>query len=61
MKTVLDSWVRYEAQVRDEEQKELAKTVVAQVQGALKDPSLQKQILDNAIAEVETLVQAKKL
>lgn len=61
VKAVLDSWVRYEAQVRDAEQKELATTVVKQVQDALKEPSLQQQILDKAIAEVESLVAAKKL
>ena len=53
VKSVLDSWTRYEAQEREEEQKMLTEAVVRKVQDALKDDKLQKQILDNAIAEVE--------
>ena len=46
VKSVLDSWT-------EEEQKMLTEAVVRKVQDALKDDKLQKQILDNAIAEVE--------
>lgn len=59
VKSVLDSWVRYEAQEREEEQKKLAKTVIEKVMSSLKDDRTQKQILDNAVAEVEALVKSK--
>ena len=53
VKSVLDSWVRFEAQEREEEQRLLSQAVVAKVTAALQDEKLQKQILENAIAEVE--------
>ncbi|PWN91355.1 hypothetical protein FA10DRAFT_265217 [Acaromyces ingoldii] len=61
VKSVLDSWVRYEAQEREEEQRQLAKSVIEKVLGSLKDDKLQKQILDNAVAEVEQLVKSKAI
>lgn len=61
VKSVLDSWVRYEAQEREEEQRLLAKSVIEKVLGSLKDDKLQKQILDNAVAEVEQLVKSKAI
>ncbi|KDN43667.1 putative H+-transporting two-sector ATPase chain b precursor, mitochondrial [Tilletiaria anomala UBC 951] len=61
VKAVLDSWVRFEAQEREAEQRLLTEAVVRKVQDALNDDKMQKQILDNAIAEVEQLVKAKKL
>lgn len=59
LKTVLDSWVRYESQEREAEQKLLAKTVIEKVTASLRDERTQKQILDNAVAEVEALVKSK--
>ncbi|PWN36047.1 putative H+-transporting two-sector ATPase chain b precursor, mitochondrial [Meira miltonrushii] len=59
LKTVLDSWVRYESQEREAEQKLLAKTVIEKVTASLRDEKTQKQILDNAVAEVEALVKSK--
>jgi len=53
LKTVLDSWVRYEQQQKESEQAELAKTVIAKVLSGLRDEKTQKDILTNAIIEVE--------
>ncbi|KAJ3511213.1 hypothetical protein NMY22_g15718 [Coprinellus aureogranulatus] len=64
LKSVLDSWVRYEQQVKESEQAELTKAVIAKVQASLKDQATQKEILNNAIAEIELipeLVKAKAI
>ncbi|SPO41347.1 probable H+-transporting two-sector ATPase chain b precursor, mitochondrial [Pseudozyma flocculosa] len=61
VKAVLDSWVRYEAAEREQEQRQLAEAVIQKVQDSLKDEKLQKQILDNAVAEIEQLVKSKAL
>ena len=53
LKSVLDSWVRYEQQQKESEQTELAKTVISKVLAGLKDEKTQKDILTNAIGEVE--------
>lgn len=55
-KTVLDSWVRYEAGVRQREQKELAESVIAKIQKDIQSPKVQQQILQQSIAEVERLI-----
>ncbi|GMG35095.1 unnamed protein product [Ambrosiozyma monospora] len=54
-KSVLDSWVRYEAQVRQLEQEQLSSTVIANVQAKLKDPSFQDKVLAQSVADVEKL------
>lgn len=53
LKSVLDSWVRYEQQQKESEQAELAKSVITKVLTGLKDEKTQKEILTNAIVEVE--------
>jgi F-type H+-transporting ATPase subunit b len=53
-KTVLDSWVRYEANQRQREQKQMADTITARVREELKNPRLQQQLLQQSIAEVES-------
>lgn len=53
IKSVLDSWVRHEAQVREQEQKDLVESVLASVQKQIGDKKLQKDILLSAVAEVE--------
>lgn len=55
-KTVLDSWVRYEAGVRQREQKELAENVIAKIQKDIQSPRVQQQILQQSVAEVERLI-----
>merc|ERR1712130_589815 len=61
VKQVLDSWVRYEAQERDAEQRLLTETVIEKVTQTLRDDKTQKQILDGAVAEIEQLVKSKKI
>lgn len=53
-KAVLDSWVRYEGQVKQRQQKELAETVIAKVQKELENPKVLQQILQQSVADVES-------
>ena len=53
-KTVLDSWVRYEGQVKQRQQKELAESIIAKVQKELENPKALQQILQQSIADVES-------
>jgi F-type H+-transporting ATPase subunit b len=58
-KTVLDSWVRYEGQVKQRQQQELAQTIIAKVEKELENPRTLKQILDQSVADVEKIVSQK--
>ncbi|ANZ73243.1 BA75_00491T0 [Komagataella pastoris] len=58
-KSVLDSWVRYESQVRQLEQQQLASSVISKVQEQLKDPKFQQKVLLQSLDQVEQ-VFAKK-
>jgi F-type H+-transporting ATPase subunit b len=53
VKSVLDSWVRYEQQAKESEQAELAKSVIANVLKSIQDEKAQRDILAGAVAEVE--------
>jgi hypothetical protein len=53
-KTVLDSWVRYEGQVKQRQQRELADSIIAKIEKELENPKTLKQILDQSIADVES-------
>ena len=55
IKTVLDSWVRFEAQEREAEQRLLTETVIEKVAQTIRDDKTQKQILDSAVAEIERM------
>ncbi|KAG6902565.1 hypothetical protein C0995_014954 [Termitomyces sp. Mi166 len=61
VKSVLDSWVRYEQQQKESEQIDLTKTVVAKVLASIKDEKTQKDIINAAVAEIEQLVKAKAI
>ncbi|EGN97065.1 ATP4, subunit B of the stator stalk of mitochondrial F1F0 ATP synthase [Serpula lacrymans var. lacrymans S7.3] len=61
VKAVLDSWVRFEQQAKESEQTELAKSVIDKVLSSIKDEKTQKEILANAVAEVEQLVKNKAI
>jgi predicted component of type VI protein secretion system len=52
-KTVLDSWVRYESQVKQRQQRELAESVIAKIQKELENPKILQQILQQSVADVE--------
>ena len=53
VKAVLDSWVRFEQSQKESEQAELAKTIIDKVLKSLSDEKTQREILANAVAEVE--------
>jgi hypothetical protein len=53
-KTVLDSWVRYESQVKQRQQRELAQSIIAKVQKELENPKVLQQILQQSVADVES-------
>jgi len=61
LKSVLDSWVRFEQQQKESEQAELAKSVIDKVLASLKDEKTQKDILNNAIADIEQLIKSKQI
>ncbi|BGP50493.1 atp4 subunit B of the stator stalk of mitochondrial F1F0 ATP synthase [Rhodotorula kratochvilovae] len=61
IKSVLDSYVRHEAQIREQEQRDLVQTVLANVEKQLGDKKLQRDILLSSVAEVEALVKSKAL
>ena len=54
-KSVLDSWVRYEASVRQLQQRQLAETVISKVQAELGNPKFQERVLQQSVADVEKL------
>ncbi|KAI0125805.1 hypothetical protein BJ170DRAFT_597034 [Xylariales sp. AK1849] len=58
-KSVLDSWVRYEGQVKQRQQKELAESIIAKVTKELENPKILQQILQQSVADVERLVSSK--
>merc|ERR1712093_244566 len=61
IKSVLDSHVRHEAQLREQEQRDLVATVLGNVQKQLGDKKLQRDILLSSVAEVESLVKSKAI
>ena len=58
-KTVLDSWVRYEGQVKQRQQRELADSIIAKVTKELENPRVLQQILQQSVSDVEKVVQSK--
>ena len=52
-KSVLESWVRYENQVKQRQQQELAQTVIAKIHKELENPKVLQQILQQSVADVE--------
>ena len=56
---MLESWVRYEGQVKQRQQRELADTIMAKVAKELENPKVLQQILQQSVADVEKIVQQK--
>ena len=56
---MLDSWVRYEGQVKQRQQRELAESVMAKIQKELENPKVLQQILQQSVADVERIVSSK--
>ena len=52
---MLESWVRYEAQVKQRQQRELAESIIAKIEKELEDPKVLKQILDQSVKDVERM------
>jgi len=61
LKTVLDSWVRFEQQAKENEQAQLARAVIDKVMKGLGEEKTQREILAGAVVEVEQLVKAKAI
>lgn len=53
-KQVLDSWVRYEGQVKQRQQVELAETVIGKIHKELENPKTLQQILQQSVSDVES-------
>ncbi|KAL8772336.1 MAG: hypothetical protein Q9209_002548 [Squamulea sp. 1 TL-2023] len=58
-KSVLDSWVRYEGQVKQRQQKELAESIISKITKELENPKTLQQILNQSVADVEKIVSSK--
>lgn len=58
-KSVLDSWVRYEGQVKARQQKELAESIIAKIEKELENPKVLDQILKQSVADIERIVAQK--
>ncbi|KAL1894441.1 atp4 subunit B of the stator stalk of mitochondrial F1F0 ATP synthase [Ceratocystis pirilliformis] len=59
-KAVLDSWVRYESQVKARQQKETADYVIAKATKELTNPKALQEILRQSVTEVEKIVAQAK-
>ena len=53
LKAVLDSWVRYEQQQREAEQVALVQSIRDSVEAELNKPAFKRQLLEEALAQVE--------
>ncbi|RDL38520.1 ATP synthase subunit 4, mitochondrial [Venustampulla echinocandica] len=58
-KSVLDSWVRYEGQVKIRQQKELSDSIIEKIRKDLENPKVLQQILQQSVADVERIVSSK--
>ncbi|RDW84430.1 ATP synthase subunit 4 [Coleophoma cylindrospora] len=58
-KAVLDSWVRYEGQVKIRQQKELSESIIAKIRKELENPKVLQQILQQSVTDVEKIVSSK--
>lgn len=58
-KSVLDSWVRYEGQVKLRQQKEISETVISNVKKEIENPKVTQQILQQSITDFERILQSK--
>ncbi|WPG97840.1 ATP synthase subunit 4, mitochondrial [Acrodontium crateriforme] len=58
-KAVLDSWVRYEGQVKERQQRELAESIIAKINKEFENPKVLDQILKQSVADVERIFSQK--
>ncbi|KAE8352002.1 putative mitochondrial ATPase subunit ATP4 [Aspergillus coremiiformis] len=59
-KQALDSWVRYEGQVKQRQQRELADSVIGKIRKELENPKVLQQILQQSVADVERIMATSK-
>ncbi len=59
-KAVLDSWVRYEASVRQREQKQLAEAIIAKVNKEVVNPDFQQKLLRQSVDNIEKIFSKAK-
>lgn len=60
VKSMLDQWVRYEASVREAQQKRLVDAVLSKIESNLADPKMQQSILNQCLSDVENLAKTAK-
>ena len=53
-RSVLDSWIRYEGQVKTRQQRELAESIISKITKELENPKTLQQILQQSVADVES-------
>lgn len=58
-KSVLDSWIRYEGQMKQRQQRELAESVITKVAKELENPKVLQQILQQSVTDIEKIVTPK--
>ncbi|ORY24456.1 ATP synthase [Naematelia encephala] len=61
LKSVLDSWVRYEQQQREAEQLALVQSVQQAIEAELAKPAFKRQLLEEALTQVEQLSKSKAI
>ncbi|KAJ2541219.1 atp4 subunit B of the stator stalk of mitochondrial F1F0 ATP synthase [Coemansia sp. RSA 1853] len=57
IKAVLDSWVRYESSVRENEQKALASKVMGSVRSQLTSPKAQDEIIAQCLRDIQAIAK----
>ncbi|KAI9677938.1 MAG: atp4 subunit B of the stator stalk of mitochondrial F1F0 ATP synthase [Trizodia sp. TS-e1964] len=58
-KSVLDSWIRYEGQVKQRQQQELAEMTIGRIKKELENPKTLQQILQQSVLDVEKIIASK--
>ncbi|KAJ2305841.1 atp4 subunit B of the stator stalk of mitochondrial F1F0 ATP synthase [Coemansia sp. RSA 2706] len=58
IKSVLDSWVRYESSVRENEQKALASKVMGNVRSQLASPKAQDEIIAQCMRDIQAIAKS---
>ncbi|XBW36489.1 hypothetical protein QEN19_002066 [Hanseniaspora menglaensis] len=59
IKQVLDSWVRYENNLKQEQQQLISKQVIESVNSKIEDKAFQSKILNESVEELEALLAKK--
>ncbi|TPX43349.1 hypothetical protein SeMB42_g04757 [Synchytrium endobioticum] len=60
VKSMLDQWVRYEASVREAQQRKLVEAVLSKIKTSLDDPKVQQTILNQCLSDVENLASTAR-